>query len=367
MTYYVGTMPVGEHLSHHGIKGMRWGQRRYQNPDGSLTAAGRVRYGVSNAYSRVRSGARNASGRSKSWYKKNEKKIKRAAKIAGATAAVAGTAYLGARYGKSALKAAGKLHTRVGMMRGMTGGAFKKAGRGVKSAFGRVKRSKAVTGARMAGYEVLGRADNALQRGRKSAKYYGNKAYIGFNKAKNRTAFATKYAGSKAKGAARKAGSAIKSGTKRATAPVRGAYYEALGRVDNAIQRAKRGGIQFDAKYAASRVKGAARKAGGTVKGAANKVKRSKAVTKARMAGYEALGRADNAAQKARKSAKRVGKAVRTKIYSAGARASLKNGVYRSTHSSKQIARRAGIKAGTAVGSGTAAYIVRRKKKKSRK
>lgn len=32
-------------LEHHGILGMHWGQRRYQNLDGSLTAAGRLRYG----------------------------------------------------------------------------------------------------------------------------------------------------------------------------------------------------------------------------------------------------------------------------------------------------------------------------------
>ena len=33
-------------LYHHGIKGQRWGVRRYQNSDGSLTAAGKKRYAV---------------------------------------------------------------------------------------------------------------------------------------------------------------------------------------------------------------------------------------------------------------------------------------------------------------------------------
>jgi hypothetical protein len=31
------------YLYHHGTKGMHWGIRRYQNPDGSLTAAGKLR------------------------------------------------------------------------------------------------------------------------------------------------------------------------------------------------------------------------------------------------------------------------------------------------------------------------------------
>ncbi len=31
-------------LVHHGIKGMHWGIRRYQNPDGSLTNAGKQHY-----------------------------------------------------------------------------------------------------------------------------------------------------------------------------------------------------------------------------------------------------------------------------------------------------------------------------------
>lgn len=33
-----------EFLMHHGVKGMHWGIRRYQNSDGTLTDAGRKRY-----------------------------------------------------------------------------------------------------------------------------------------------------------------------------------------------------------------------------------------------------------------------------------------------------------------------------------
>ena len=34
---------MNNYIEHHGIKGMHWGIRRYQNPDGSLTPAGRQR------------------------------------------------------------------------------------------------------------------------------------------------------------------------------------------------------------------------------------------------------------------------------------------------------------------------------------
>lgn len=44
-SYYIGNIICTNELTHHGILGQKWGVRRYQNSDGSLTAEGRIRYG----------------------------------------------------------------------------------------------------------------------------------------------------------------------------------------------------------------------------------------------------------------------------------------------------------------------------------
>ena len=42
------------YLAHHGVKGMRWGVRNYQNADGTLTAAGKERYQIGKNVGKVR-------------------------------------------------------------------------------------------------------------------------------------------------------------------------------------------------------------------------------------------------------------------------------------------------------------------------
>ena len=63
MNTYVAISSIGDELYHHGIKGQKWGVRNYQNPDGSLTPEGRLRYGrgglmSQNTKERVKQGAK---------------------------------------------------------------------------------------------------------------------------------------------------------------------------------------------------------------------------------------------------------------------------------------------------------------------
>jgi acyl carrier protein len=60
MNWYYSGFPYSDELYHHGIKNQKWGLRRYQNEDGSLTALGRIHYGVGKAAKVVGSGASKA-------------------------------------------------------------------------------------------------------------------------------------------------------------------------------------------------------------------------------------------------------------------------------------------------------------------
>ena len=52
-------------LYHHGVKGQKWGVRNYQNPDGSLTPAGRLHYGYGNVLGKVEQKTGSFSGRAR--------------------------------------------------------------------------------------------------------------------------------------------------------------------------------------------------------------------------------------------------------------------------------------------------------------
>ena len=56
---------MNNEIQHHGIKGQKWGVRRFQNKDGSLTAKGKQRYDDDGSNERKKSGDENRPSRGK--------------------------------------------------------------------------------------------------------------------------------------------------------------------------------------------------------------------------------------------------------------------------------------------------------------
>ena len=315
MKYYIGSMPVGDDdLEHFGIKGMKWGRRNYQNADGSLTAAGRMRYG----YNRARRGAARQYRNAKRWgnrqvrnakryYNKNRDAIGRAARIAGATAGTLGAVYLGQRYGGSLYRAGAK--------------AARGIGRGVR----RIAGSNAVRTARLRGRmlrnEVIGRADNAFASAKRTGRRIANSNAVRNAKLRGRmlgnevrgvvdnvygaTSKRLKRAGraisnskvgrASSRAAGKVTGSKAYKGLVNAgkTAGLRGkmAFYEGVGRADNALQSARR-----KARSIAN----------------SNIVRNAK--LRGRMLGNEVRGVADNVSGAAKRTGKKIGNRVSTHI-----------------------------------------------------
>lgn len=118
---YINCYPSDE-LYHHGIKGQKWGVRRFQNADGTLTSEGRSRYsgsGNSSSGGGVRGAASRATGAVKNKWNGLSDKQKKIIKGAAITAAVALAAYGGYRLSKNETFRAGAAKV---------GGALKKAG-----------------------------------------------------------------------------------------------------------------------------------------------------------------------------------------------------------------------------------------------
>ena len=79
--YYISNQNDSDYLRHFGIQGMKWGQRRYQYEDGSLTPEGRVHYGIGERTARTISDLRTAYT-AKRKQKQRNKNLKNARKKA---------------------------------------------------------------------------------------------------------------------------------------------------------------------------------------------------------------------------------------------------------------------------------------------
>lgn len=111
---YINCYPSDE-LYHHGIKGQKWGVRRFQNSDGSLTSEGRSRYsgsGDSSSGGGIRGAASRATGAVKNRWNGLSDKQKKFIKGAAITAGVALAAYGGYKLSKNESFRAGAAKVR---------------------------------------------------------------------------------------------------------------------------------------------------------------------------------------------------------------------------------------------------------------
>ena len=204
-----------DYLMHFGVKGMKWGVRRYQNPDGSYTAAGQGRYSGGKVSSGSRGGGRSAGGASRGGSGRRSAggrsgRLKRIAKVAGA-AALAGAAAYGlhksgldrkafnaiknSKAGQAAVAGAGKVRNSkfgqaVGSKAGFVAGKARDAGNAVRnSKFGQAVGAgagKVRSGAGFVAGKVRSGAGYAAGKVRSGAGFVAGKAKDAASSIRNR-------------------------------------------------------------------------------------------------------------------------------------------------------------------------------------
>lgn len=111
-----------QYLAHHGVKGQKWGVRKYQNPDGSLTEEGKRHYGIGNKKYFTPNVKRTVALSAKS----SAKATAKSAAIVGVAATAAAGALAGpgaAIYAGAAWVAAGATNTAIAASWGAMAGA----------------------------------------------------------------------------------------------------------------------------------------------------------------------------------------------------------------------------------------------------
>ena len=144
MTYYmVAGLPYSAELYHHGIKGQKWGIRRFQQENGTLTSAGRERYAdaIAKSATNVSSDTKNNGSSTNSSQRKEKLK-----KIAKAAAVTAGTAALA--YGTYKLAKSGTLSDIANAVSGKTNSLIsdvKGGSDGIRTSYRSLKAGKRAT------------------------------------------------------------------------------------------------------------------------------------------------------------------------------------------------------------------------------